>query len=230
MSNKEKPFAWSWSALDSYETCPRRHHLTKVVKAFPEKQNAQMLEGQRFHKALELRVERGKTLPDYMQKTCEPIIQRLQQSAEGGTMVAERKIGLTRDFQGCEFFDKNVWLRTVVDCQIDKGQNALVLDWKTGKKKEGGYDQLALTAAVKFSLQPELAKVTTAYVYFSDPEPVVKETFVRADVPGIWNNIIPRVAKIEQSLATNYWPAKQSGLCRNHCPCVNCEHNGNFEG
>lgn len=230
MSKNQKPFAWSWSALDSYETCPRRHHLTKIIKAYPEKQNAAMLAGQQFHKALELRVERGKTLPEHMRDQCEPIVQRLQRSAEGGTMIAERKIGLTRDFQPCEFFAKDVWLRTVVDCQIDKGQNAMVLDWKTGKKKLDGYDQLALTAAVKFAERESLKKVVTAYVYFSDPEPIVKETFVREDVPGIWQNILPRVGKIEESLANDYWPAKQSGLCRNHCPCINCEHNGNYQG
>jgi len=219
-----KPFAWSWSALDAYEQCPRRYHLTKVIKAFPEQQNAQMLEGQKFHRALELRVDRGKTLPkEYAY--CEPIVQRLQQAAQGGTMIAERKIGITRDLKECEFFDKAVWLRTVVDCQIDKGYNAMVLDWKTGKKKTG-YDQLALTAAVKFALQPDLRQVTTAYVYFSDPDPVVKETFVRDDAPGIWQNMLPRVGKIEDSLAKDYWPPKQSGLCRAHCPCINCEFNG----
>lgn len=221
-----KPFAWSWSALDSYESCPRRHHLVKVIKAFPEVQNAQMVAGQKFHKAMELRVERDKSLPADM-KQYEPIVARLLRAGEGGTIQAERKIGLTKDFQPCEYFAKDVWLRTVVDCQIDKGQNAMVLDWKTGKKKTDGYDQLALTAAVKFAVNPELEKVITAYVWFQDPDPITSETFVREDVPGIWKNLLPRVAKIEQSLATNIWPAKQSGLCRAHCPCINCEFNGN---
>lgn len=219
-----KPFAWSWSALDAFESCPRRWHLTKIVKAFPEPVNEQMLEGQKFHKALELRVDRKKTLPEKY-AYCEPIVARLEKAAEGGTMVAEQKIGLTRDFKPCDFFAKDVWLRTVVDCQIDRGQNAMVLDWKTGKKKEG-YDQLALTAGVKYALQPDLERVTTAYVYFSDPAPIVKETFVRADAPGIWQNILPRVGKMEKALATGEFPPKPSGLCKRHCPCINCEHNG----
>lgn len=219
-----KPFAWSWSALDAYESCPRRYHLTKIVKAYPEPVNEQMLEGQRFHKALELRVDRGKTLPEQY-AYCEPIVARLERSAQGGTMVAEQKIGLTEDLQRVDFFDRKVWLRTVVDCQIDKGHNALVLDWKTGRKKLG-YDQLALTAAVKFAVSPELEKVTTAYVYFSDPSPIVQESFVRDDVAGIWRNMLPRVGKIQASLANDDWPAKESGLCKNHCPCIGCEHNG----
>jgi len=225
----DKPFAWSWSALDSFETCPRRHQLVKVVKAFPEKQNPQMLAGQQFHKALELRVERGKSLPPDM-KQYEPIIQRLEKSAEGGTMVAERKIGLTRDLQECEYFDKAVWLRTVVDCQIDSGcgKKAMVLDWKTGKVKEG-YDQLALTAAVKFAISPTLERASTAYVWFQ-ANSITKENFVRDDVAGIWRNILPRVAKLENALATGKFPAKQSGLCRAHCPVTTCEHNGNFQG
>jgi hypothetical protein len=223
----EKSFAWSWSALDSFETCPRRHQLTKVVKAFPEKQNAAMLAGQQFHKALELRVERGKRLPPDMTQY-EPILQRLEKSAEGGTMVAERKIGLTRDLKECEYFDRDVWLRTVVDCQIDKGNRAMVLDWKTGKVKDG-YDQLALTAAVKFAINPELERVDTAYVWFQ-ANAITKESFVREDVAGIWRNLLPRVAKIEDALASGKFPAKKSGLCKAYCPCTTCEHNGNYTG
>jgi CRISPR/Cas system-associated exonuclease Cas4 (RecB family) len=212
-----KPFAWSWSAIDSFETCPRRHFLTKIAKAYPEKQNAKMLAGQAFHRALELRVERHKTLPE-----------DLEHSAQGGTIVAERKIGLTRDFRECEYFDRDVWLRVVVDCQVDKGNKALVIDWKTGKVKEG-YDQLALTAAVKFAISPDLEEVQSAYFWFEAGH-VSKEKFVRADVPGIWQNMLPRVQKLEDAIANSNFPPKQSGLCKEYCPCINCEFNGNYQG
>lgn len=222
-----KPFAWSWSALDSYETCPRRHFLTKIAKAYPEKQNAQMLAGQQFHKALELRVDRGKRLPDDM-AYCEPYIQKLEDLARGGTIVAERKIGLTRDFEECEYFDKAVWLRVVVDCQIDLPEKSLVIDWKTGKVKEG-YDQLALSAAVKFAITPDTERVDTAYFWFQAKH-ITKESFVRDDAAGIWQNLIPRVNKLERAIIDNDFPPKQSGLCREHCPCINCEYNGKYQG
>ncbi len=222
-----KPFAWSWSALESYETCPRRHFLTKIAKAYPEKQNPQMLAGQQFHRALELRVERHKRLPDDMQY-CEPIIRRLEKAAEGGTIVAERKIGLTRNFEQCEYFDPQVWLRVVVDCQIDRGSTSMVIDWKTGKVKEG-YDQLAISAAVKFAITPTTEKVITSYFWFQANH-VTRETFVREDVPGVWQNIIPRVKKLEDAIANNDFPPRQSGLCREHCPCITCPHNGHYQG
>lgn len=222
-----KPFAWSWSALLSYESCPRRHNLTKIVKAFPEKQNAAMLEGQRRHRALELRVDKGKTLPDDMEQY-EAVVQRLERVAQGGTMYAERKIGLTRDFEECEFFDKQVWLRTVVDCQIDLPDRSLVIDWKFGKVKDD-YDQLAITAAVKFAITPETEKVTTSYFWLQAGH-ITNESFVRKDAARIWQNIMPRVIKLERAIIDNDFPPKQSGLCREHCPCINCEFNGKYQG
>lgn len=222
-----KPFAWSWSALNSYETCPRRHFLTKVAKAYPEKQNQAMIDGQNFHRAIELRIEKGKTLPQDM-AYIEPTIQRLEQVAKGGTIVAERKIGLTRDFEECEYFDKKVWLRTVIDCQIDLPDRSLITDWKTGKVKED-YDQLALSAAVKFAITPTTEKVTTSYFWFAAHR-VTRESFVRADAPRIWQNILPRVIKLERALVEQDFPPKQGGLCKDYCPCVNCEYNGQYRG
>lgn len=222
-----KPFAWSWSALNSYETCPYRHNLTKIVKAYPEKENPQMVAGQLFHRALELRIEKGKSLPQDM-AYIEPTIKRLEEVAREGTICAERRIGLTRDFEECGYFDKQVWLRTVIDCQIDLPDRSLITDWKTGKVKDD-YDQLALSAAVKFAITPECDKVTTSYFWFSQGK-ITRETFVRDDAPRIWQNIMPRVIKLERAIIENDFPKKQSGLCREHCPCINCEHNGNYQG
>lgn len=223
-----KPFAWSWSALNSFETCPKRHFLTKIVKAFPEKQNPQMIAGQQFHRALELRIERGKSLPKEMQ-SCESTVRMLEEAAaKGGTLVAERKIGVTEDLKECEYFDKNVWLRVVLDAQLDIGPWSMIIDWKTGKIKED-YDQLALSAAVKFALSPETERVTTGYFWFQENR-ITQEKFVRADAVGIWRNILPRVNKMREAIENNDFPPKQSGLCREHCPCVNCEFNGKYNG
>lgn len=218
----KKPFTWSWSTVDSFETCPRRHHLTKVIKAFPEQQNAQMLEGQRVHKALELRVARKKTLTGEYSKY-EPMMQKIIGIAEGGTIEAEKKIGLTRDFKETGYFDNDVWLRSVLDVQIDLPGRALILDYKTGKIKTV-YDQLALSAAVKFAITPGLKSVTTGYLWLNEAVPITQEKIVAPDVPGIWENMLPRVIKIEKALESGDFPPKPSGLCRGYCPCTGCEY------
>lgn len=224
----KKPFAWSWSALNSFETCPRRHFLTKIAKAFPEKQNPQMLAGQQFHRALELRIEKHKRLPEDMQ-ACESTVRMLEAYAEkGGSLVAERKIGVTEDLKECEYFDRNVWLRVVLDAQLDMGSFSMIIDWKTGKIKED-YDQLALSAAVKFALSPQTEKVTTGYFWFQEQR-ITSETFVREDAVHIWRDILPRVQSMREAIQENNFPPKQSGLCKAHCPCINCEFNGNYTG
>jgi hypothetical protein len=230
----KKPFAWSWSALSSFELCPYRHYLTKVVKAYPEATNSKMLEGQRKHKALELRIARKKTLPPDMQGL-EPMMQRFEKAAAGGVITAEKKIGLTRDLTECEYFDPQVWLRTVIDLQIDKGPKSLIIDYKTGKVKEG-YDQLALSAAVKFAITPSSQQVRTSYLWL-EADTTTDENFVRADAAGVWGDLLPRVMKLEKAIEETNFPQKPSGICRvnkvtgeSYCPCVNCPHNELYAG
>lgn len=228
-----KPFAWSWSALSSFETCAYRHYLVKIIKAYAEATNPKMLEGQKFHKACELRLGRKKRLPDNMQQY-EPIMHKLESAAVGGVLTTEKKIGLTRDLHECDYFAPDVWLRTVIDLQIDKGSRSLIVDYKTGKVKEG-YDQLSLSAAVKFAITPETERVDTAYMWF-EANQLDKETFVREDTAGIWENILPRVTKLERAIETGVFPKMPSGLCRGgrngevYCPCENCEFNSKFKG
>ena len=45
---------WSYSALTSYETCPKRYQLTRVTKQVTEPQTEATRWGNEVHKALEL--------------------------------------------------------------------------------------------------------------------------------------------------------------------------------
>ena len=42
-----KPFAWSYSALGAFETCPHRYMVTRVTKAITEPQTEATLWGNR---------------------------------------------------------------------------------------------------------------------------------------------------------------------------------------
>jgi hypothetical protein len=220
MANK-KP-AWSYSALNSYETCPHRHYRTKVVKDIREPQSEQLLWGNRVHKALELRVRDGTPLPKDMQKW-EPIVERLL--AKKGESIPEQKLCLNEQLMATGWFDKDAWCRGIVDYMLVDGDKAVALDWKTGKPKED-HDQLMLFAALLFHTYPELETIRTGYVWLAHGCKITTKEFSRADVPSIWSEFLPRVKRLVTAHKNDKWEKKPSGLCRAWCPVLDCEFNG----
>lgn len=219
-----KPIAWSHSVLESFETCAYRHYLTKVTKEVVEGQSAEMAAGNHVHRALEHRVKNGTPLPADV--PYEGIATRLLKAAVGGKIEAEQKMALDANFNPVSFFSKQpaVWVRSITDVTITKGDRALILDYKTGKPKHNS-EQLKLSAVVTFHHLPWIKEITNSFMWLKTGE-VTKDKFTREDMPAIWQGFFPRVQRLEIAYAENKWPKKPSGLCKNWCPVPHskCEH------
>lgn len=223
------PFAWSYSALTSFETCPKKHAATRIFKLYKEPENEAMLYGNRCHKSLELRVRREQPLPDDL-KHMEPTLAHLLTLGEP---TAEESIGLDRSYRQTDYFDKpttqpdhRVWLRMKIDLQImlHAAPIALLLDYKTGKEKQD-LDQLELFAAVTFALHPQLEEVRTGYWWCAQNK-VDPKAFRADEAPVIWQKFLPRVQVMENAVNTNAFQARPSGLCVKHCPVTDCAFYG----
>lgn len=220
-----KPFAWSFSALDSFEQCPRKHYHTRIAKDWPDPPNEAANWGKIVHSAIEHRIESKTPLPDALQLShVEPIIQRLEQVP--GTLRAEYKLAINAQFQPVEFFAKDAWCRAVGDVIITdaQGTKAIAMDWKTGKYKDGDA-QLRLQSAVMFCHYPALQNIGITYAWLKDKK-TTSRTFTREQVPVIWQEFLPRAKRMEQQIADKRFDPKPSGLCKKHCPVLSCEHNG----
>ena len=55
--NKPKPFAWSYSRLKNFESCPKRHWHLDIQKDIKEEEGEALLWGNVVHKALADRVQ-----------------------------------------------------------------------------------------------------------------------------------------------------------------------------
>jgi hypothetical protein len=214
--------AWSYSSLTAFETCPRRYGLTKVTKEVVEPQTEVLLHGNRVHKALEERITGTPLPPMYAQY--EPIAGMV--ASTEGMKKAEVKFALTHQLTPTSFFASDVWVRGVFDVVIDKKDETTVLDWKTGKPKTDS-DQLKLFAAAAFSLRPSIQKVRTGFVWLAYNK-VDREDFVRDQVPDLWDEFRPRVARLTIAHSTNQFPPHPSGLCSKWCPVPKskCEFSG----
>lgn len=214
--------AWSYSALSSFETCPKKHFHTRVLKDVKDPPGDAAVWGTKVHKAFELRVkEPGVPLPPELM-AYEPILARL--AGASGTVWTEQQIALTKDFKQTEWFAKDTWFRIVIDLLVINGDHALAVDYKTGKQSDD-FGQLELTAAVVMTLWPEIQTVTGAYLWLKD-QMVTKDAWARGHVPGIWNKNLARLDSFNIAYYTNTWPATPNGLCKRWCPVLQCPHNG----
>lgn len=222
-----KSVAWSYSALDAFETCPHRYFKTKVEKSVIEPQTEATKWGNLVHKALELRVRDGTPLPEGMDKF-EPTAAKIANIAQGKKLGTEQKLALTKDFKETTFFARDVWLRSILDVYIENGSRAFLGDYKTGKKNPNS-EQLQLSAAVFFATRPWVKEITTTFLWLQSNE-VTAEQFTQEDTPAIWQNFLPRVKRLEEAVALNKFPQRPSGLCRGWCPVHSCPHNGKYTG
>jgi len=212
---------WSHSSLKEFESCPRKYHETKVLKKYPFVKTDQMRYGDELHKAAEQYVK-GEELAEqfeFIKPTLDALI------AKPGTKHAELKLAATKDFEPCDWFSKQVWVRGIIDLLIlDKEtETAWVIDYKTGSDKYPDRDQLELMSLLTFAHYPEVKKVNAALIF------VVKESMVKHRVTVdcmdkiLWS-YRERVSMIEACHDNNVWNPKQSGLCP-WCPVVTCEFN-----
>jgi hypothetical protein len=213
--------AWSYSALTAFETCPRQYHLVRVLKIVSDPPNKAATHGNEVHKAFEIAVRDQVPLPEKYSKW-QNLAQKLMTAP--GKRHAEMKIALNANLQPTGYFAKDVWLRCVLDYMVEKDANAVVLDYKTGKRKPDS-TQLELFAAVTFKIKPYLQTVKTGFLWLPD-EKMDKEVYHPEDMARVWGDFAARVARMQHAFTTDTWTPKPSGLCRQWCPCTSCEFNG----
>ena len=222
-----KDIAWSHSALDAFETCPRRYYLTKIAKTVADPPNAEAQWGNRVHKALEERLLSNKPLPSGMDIYA-PYAEDVLDTARrvGARVEAETKLTLTRSFRETSWFAKDAWVRCILDFVVTKKDKAVSGDWKTGKPKTDSA-QLRLGAAALMHARPWINVVHNTFVWLKDGT-TTDEVVTRDDLPAIWQEFLPRVERMEHARQTDDFPARPSGLCRSWCPVgkTNCEHCG----
>lgn len=212
--------AWSFSALESWETCPRKHFRTRIAKDVPDPPGEAAEWGNRVHKVLENRLKGDEPIVGVM-APFESYASRV--IAAPGRLYAEQKIALTRDLKKTKWFAKDVWVRGVIDAAKDAGRRVLLIDWKTGKRKQS--QQLALTAAMGCAIFPKAETFDTAFVWFKE-KAIDREQYSRDEAFAVWDKFIPRVERMEQAIKSGEFEPRPSGLCRGWCPVKDCEYNG----
>jgi len=214
---------WSYSKIKAFEQCPKQFYHDKILKEVPFKETEATLYGTAFHTAAEDYIGKDVPLPgkfSFAQKMLDSL------KNKQGDKLCELKLGITEDLEPCGFYDDNVWFRGIADLIILDGDLAWVIDYKTGKSsKYADKGQLELMALSVFKHYPQIKTIRAGLVFVVSND-LVKGTYTEYDKPNLWEKWLSKYKQMETAAETDMWNAKPNGLCRRHCPVIECVHNG----
>lgn len=200
--------AWSHSRVKTFLDCRKQFYEVNIAKSVPYEQGPEQKEGERVHKALELRLTRKVPLLPGDAK-----YERLIRAIESlpGLTSGERDIALNRDKRPVGYYDKDVWVRATIDVINVNGKRGALFDYKNGKVTIDE-DQLKLYAVMGFALFPDVDVFETYYVWlkhgFSS-----KKVYHRSDIPQLWADLERVPAAIQIASDRNEWPADPGRKC-----------------
>lgn len=189
------------------------YYRQRVIKDIKDAGGEASIYGDRIHKFLEGRLK-GSQLPQEMEQY-EPLCTMVERLATDGQLMIEQEMTLTENLTPTGWWDADAWLRSKLDVLVIKGNEAVVMDWKTGKRRVDFF-QMQMFAAQVFKHFPEVQRVKTILVWLKTME-MDSESYNRVNINEVWAEIMKRIQRIHSSLEHDNWPAKPSGLCR-YCP------------
>ena len=212
-------FTWSFSSLKEYINCPKKYQEVRILKNYKFIDTPQTIYGKEVHEALELYVRDGKPLAkNYMRfkKMVDALI------AIPGVKYPEYKMALTKKMEQCDFDDENRWVRGIADLVIEDGDQAYIIDYKTGSNKYPDPKQLRLMALMAFVCFPKVNNIK-AGLLFCMKNSFVQESYTREDIHKSWKSFQTPLDRLTNSYTFNTWTPNPTPLC-GWCPVETCSH------
>jgi CRISPR/Cas system-associated exonuclease Cas4 (RecB family) len=203
--------AHSYSSIKTFENCPLKYYRIRVAKDVKDEGGEASLYGDRIHKFLEERLK-GAKLPREAQDY-EPLCQAVE--GMGGVLEIEKELVLTENLKPTGWWDSDAWLRSKLDILVLRGASAVVMDWKTGKRRPD-FLQMQMFALQVFEHYPEVQQVRTSFVWLRDMA-MDHKTYSREERSDMWLALHNRIDRIKDAYFTEVWPPRPSGLCK-FCP------------
>ena len=223
LNARGKPFSWSYSSLTEFESCPYRYAAKRFYCTTVEAETEQTLWGTRVHKAFEQRIRDGVVFSEDFPPNYESWAKALSQLP--GEKHFERRFAVRKNFAPCDFFDKDAWGRGVVDLLVLAEDTAVIIDYKTGKKKDDD-TQLKIFAwfvANEFDFDRQIKVAKCRYIWLKDNSTTGIE-LKNLDAKMVMNQMLPRIETMERAWDAGEFPCFPSGLCNGWCPVDECIH------
>lgn len=218
-----KPIAWSYSAITLYQQCPKKYYHIRVAKDVVEPKTDAIYYGEEVHKAAEEYVMKGTPIPPKFSQF-ESVLTMFKNME--GEKYPEYKMGLRENGEPCGFFDEQVWLRGIADLIVINGDEARIVDYKTGKSsKYADTKQLDLMALCTMAHFPQVEKIKAGLLFLVCKD-LIKREYTRGDFLGIMREWTTQYSWLKKTYKEDVWNPKPNFSCRSYCPVVTCVHNG----
>jgi ATP-dependent exoDNAse (exonuclease V) beta subunit len=205
------------SGILEFESCEKKFFHTKIAKTHKSQVTEAITYGNQVHQQLEMYVKKAEKLPTHLEHIS-PVIESLR--SLGYTLYAELEMAIDANWKPIQFWDKSGYLRGKIDLVALKGDEAIVLDYKTGKRKNDPF-QLKIYGAVLYHVLG-LRKVESGYLWLKTKESD-HFTIDGGNIALIQQEITERISKVLEAEKTNEWKARTSPLC-GWCPVLSdCE-------
>lgn len=216
-------YTWSYSSISLFQQCPRKYYRLRVLKDIVEPPQAHLDYGSAVHKVAEDYVCGGVDIPEKY-AFIKPPLDSLK--VLPGEKYCEYEMGLTKEFKPCAFKDPDVWFRGIADLLVVDGDEAKIVDYKTGKSAQyADIKQLELLSLLVFKHFPNVKRVKAGLVFLVAKD-LVKAEFTEDQQSSAWTKWLPEIERLETAFKTDVWNAKPNFTCRKFCAVVDCEHNG----
>lgn len=221
--------AWSYSALKTFETCPRKYQAEKITKEVTFTDTEHTIYGKELHKAAEDFINDGTPIPDRFSFIRGAMENLNNPEIFPGERFCEMKLGVKKKdgrLEACDYFDPEVWFRGIADLVIIDDTRAWVVDYKTSKNtRYADPRQLALMAAALFLKYPKLEQIK-GMLLFVVCNGSVKEKYAVDFGLNIFAELNGLLTAMQEAYASDVWNPRPNGLCRNWCGVKSCPHSG----
>jgi RecB family exonuclease len=208
----------SFSAVKTFESCPRKYYQLNVLKAYPHEDTDATLYGKEVHTACEEYIRDGKPLGGH--KRFQAVLDKLK--GYSGDKYCEIEMAIDKHGNNVPFDSEDRMYRGIADLVIIDGDKARVIDYKTGSAKYPDPKQLELMAVMIFAKFPNVMKVSGALLFLLH-DVLVKRDYTRDEFDVLLKQWSSKRAIIMACAETETWNPNPSGLC-SWCPHKSCEY------
>ena len=206
----------SHTFLSNYENCPRKAWHMYIARDLPwEEATKEMIAGREVHELADKSLKNN--LP---QLAPDPVTTEYILNSDG-IKEYEHKMAITEAGSACNWQVDMTWFRGIADVSIVAPPNALILDWKTGKKREDPTELEGFALLLK-AHYPNLEYIGGAYVWLNHGGMGALHDLSRAPekayrrIKNQWEGLKARPLEKE-------WNATPNALC-GWCRVKTCEH------
>ena len=212
---KEHSRTYSYSQINTYNTCPRKFQAQYLTKEIEFKQNDAAMWGSEVHNALENRLKKKEPLSPRF-AMYEPLALAIERSP--GKHEAEKEIAYDEDFNLVGWWDKSAFIRGKLDVFTDLGDKAIITDWKTAEKgaKNAKYQvgEMEMFSWLTLHLNEEIEQIKTVLVWTATKDkPTIWNFSRRHDFNKLEDKCLGWMDKIEDSISQDIFPMKSGPLC-----------------